>query len=810
MASRVCSPSSGRSATTSASSGSRPRPTPISDGRAVPCLPDPAAADRGHPGRRLARGCGGGARTARRATRCPIWSRGCRSSRSRSTPTLPPRRTASHLDAASSRSQLHVTVETFLDRLLTKPTLIVFEDAHWLDDASEFLLRHLVDRPGNRRWLVVVTRRPGVEPFANADAAHAARSSCTRYPTTPRPRSHSRSPRSTPSPRTTSRRSSSAPAATRSSFASSSRPRAAVNASTASRIGREPADGAHRHARARPTGCCSATPRSSARRSSSTCSARFSRDRSPDAGDPERWQPLEEFVRPPRRGVSRSATTSCGRPPTRAVVRPPPRDPRPGRPRARGARGERADEEAALLSLHFFEAGDNERAWTLLRHRGRAGRGGLRQRRRGGARTSGRLRCPRASMPDLPTPRSRACSRRSATSASASPRTSERSGRWMKRRAIVGDAGPILDTRLLGKQAAVLELMGRYDEALETCARGLARLDASGPRGPMPTACARRSSSAPAASTTASTNNEEAIDVARRAAEHADAPATAARSRTRTTSSTPRYTDSAAGRASLPRARAADLRGARRPSRPGHRLSATSASTRTTRGAGTSRPATTAESREAKERSGDVIGAAIQVNNEARDLLRPGTLEEAIPLSSDFLRVSRGRLDGRSAPARPSRTSAGPQRARALRRGALAYFDDALAVFEELSAERFKVETKARLAECLVFEGRHEQALATVAECRDAARKSPVGGLEALIERSPRLRPLPGAPARRGDGPTSRRACARAGAAGGVRGRADATRDGVGRLRRGRCPSGESDAILERLGVVSVPKVPLP
>ena len=66
---------------------------------------------------------------------------------------------------------------------------------------------------------------------------------------------------------------------------------------------------------------------------------------------------------------------------------------------------------------------------------------------------------------------------------------------------------------------------------------------------------------------------------------------------------------------------------------------------------------------------------------------------------------------------------------RALRRGACA-------CFEELSAERFKVEAMARRAECLVFEGRYREALDVANECREAAAKSPVGGVESLIERS--------------------------------------------------------------------------
>jgi len=141
------------------------------------------------------------------------------------------------------------------------------------------------------------------------------------------------------------------------------------------------------------------------------------------------------------------------------------------------------------------------------------------------------------------------------------------------------------------------------------------------------------------------------------------------------------------------------------------------------------------ESRVAKERSGDVIGAVIQVNNEAEILSDQGRVVEAIPLFEEMLRVSRA--SGWAFGVGAAMSNLGRAEARAGRfEEAHAYFDDALAIFDELSAERFRVETMARRAECLVFEGRHQEALAAATECREAAKKSPVGGVEALIERS--------------------------------------------------------------------------
>src|SRR6185437_1963435 len=141
------------------------------------------------------------------------------------------------------------------------------------------------------------------------------------------------------------------------------------------------------------------------------------------------------------------------------------------------------------------------------------------------------------------------------------------------------------------------------------------------------------------------------------------------------------------------------------------------------------------ESRDAKERAGDVIGAVIQVNNEAEILSDQGRVDEATPLFEEMLRVSRA--SGWSFGEGAALSNLGRADARAGRfEQAHGFFEQALAVFDELSAERFAVEAKARQAECFVFEGRYQEALEVATECRDAAAKSPVGGVEALIERS--------------------------------------------------------------------------
>jgi predicted ATPase/class 3 adenylate cyclase len=82
--------------------------------------------------------------------------------------TVPPTPETESLDPSFRRDRLHEVVEQFLTRMLMMPTLVVFEDAHWLDDASRFLLRHLAASPTPRPWLVCVTRRTEGEPVLPA------------------------------------------------------------------------------------------------------------------------------------------------------------------------------------------------------------------------------------------------------------------------------------------------------------------------------------------------------------------------------------------------------------------------------------------------------------------------------------------------------------------------------------------------------------------------------------------------------------------------------------------------------------------
>ncbi|HWL32179.1 MAG TPA: tetratricopeptide repeat protein [Gaiellaceae bacterium] len=76
---------------------------------------------------------------------------------------------ADALDAGRSRDRLHQVVGSLLERLLLMPTLVVVEDAHWLDDASRELLHALTAAPAARPWLVCLTMRPGTDPPPQGD-----------------------------------------------------------------------------------------------------------------------------------------------------------------------------------------------------------------------------------------------------------------------------------------------------------------------------------------------------------------------------------------------------------------------------------------------------------------------------------------------------------------------------------------------------------------------------------------------------------------------------------------------------------------
>ena len=367
----------------------------------------------------------------------------------------------------------------------------------------------------------------------------------------------------------------------------------------------------------------------------------------------------------------------------------------------------------------------------------------------------------------------------------------------------------MLEARLIGKQAAVLELMGRYEEALEACARGLARLDEAAMEGTDALSVRAALQLSAGGINYRQTNTDTAVGWLEQAA--ADAEAAGDRS----TLAHAYYLLDAAltdlgrqdGLRYLELARPiyeelGDLRGL------GVVLSNLGIHAYY-EGHWDESAALYAESRAAKERAGDVIGGAIQVNNEGEIFSDQGHLEQATASFNVMLRACRAA--GWPFGAAAALSNLGRAAARAGRfEEAHAFFDEALRLFEELSAERFLSETQARRAECLLFEGRYAAALALASEVREAARKSPVGGLEALLERVIGLshvqarRPADASPHLEDSLRLARELKAEFEVGQTLGAMASLGWEGADALRA------ESDAILARLGVISVPKVPLP
>ena len=75
------------------------------------------------------------------------------------------------LDASFRRQRTASVVIDLLDAALAEPTVLVFEDVHWMDDASCDLLRRLESQATTRPWLVVATRRNEDTGFRAADDA---------------------------------------------------------------------------------------------------------------------------------------------------------------------------------------------------------------------------------------------------------------------------------------------------------------------------------------------------------------------------------------------------------------------------------------------------------------------------------------------------------------------------------------------------------------------------------------------------------------------------------------------------------------
>ena len=461
----------------------------------------------------------------------------------------------------------------------------------------------------------------------------------------------------------------------------------------------------------------------------------------------------------------------------------------------------REDEEAALLSLHFHEAGVHDKAWryaTVAGDRSAAGyanvvAAGLYERALASADALGSV--PSDDLARVAEALGDVCERFA---------DYERSTAAYERGLAAAGEDRLVVARLGGKRALLDEHAGRYDDALARYDETLAGL------GQEPEGIATRAGLelGRAGVLYRQAHFEEAVEWAQRAVAHAEEAGDRSRQAHALYLLGGALSD--VGRDGIPELEQAiaiyqelgDFVGAARS------LNNIGVQ-RYAEGRWDESSEAYRSSREARQRGGDVVGAAIPMNNEAEVLSDQGHLEQAEPLFRNMVRICRaagytfGALVGLGNLARVAARSGRFEEAEAL-------YEETLAGFRELGSERFEIETRARVVECRVLAGDDARALELLEGLAAAAASFTYAGLEALIERQHgyalhqarhpdegRERLLESLRIARELGATYEVALT-------LRALADVGADSDGEHRA------SSDAILERLGVVSLPRVPLP
>lgn len=702
------------------------------------------------------------------------------------------------LDSGQSHERLHHVVGSFLQRVLLMPTLIVVEDAHWLDDASRALLRSLTTAPAARPWLVCMTMRPGAEPRAAGD--HVLRLELE--------------------PLGVEASAELALAVAETAALSDDAIGTLVERSGGNPLFVRELVWATRHGES-----LEGLPDTIERLLTTRIDTLEPVDRmllryaavvgpsfdlsligdvlageDPAAGTLERWEPLREFVVDAgeswlafRHELVRTTAyegLSFGR---RAEIH--------GRVGAaiEERLGEQAEDEAALLSLHFHEARDYTRSWHYARAAGRRAHAGFAN--VVAAELYERALAAADELPDL-------AATAVAEVAEALGDVCERFGDYARADdaysrvlALVPD-DPVVETRLAWKRAALHEHSGRYADALTTYERGLARLDGlSG--GPDLAANRIELELGIAGVHYRQGQFEETIAWGERAAAHASEAGDQARLAhayyvlANYDLGHPdgfRYCELA-----LPIfEELLDSRGQGSTlNNLGIRLYY--------EGRWEESLAAYRAAREAMERAGDVIGEATLANNEGEILSDQGHLEEAEEAFQHMLRASRAAgyaIGAALATSNLARVAARDRRFEAA--GGL--FADAIASFEAIEARYYVAEARARLAECRVLEGRHAEAIELATAV--LADESAVGAVRILAERvlgyalHQARRPEEAGPHFEESLRLAREAASEYEVALTLRAIADTGAE--------RAPAAEAEATFARLGVAAVPRVPLP
>ena len=706
------------------------------------------------------------------------------------------------LDAEQSRIRLQSTVTAFLERMLMMPTLIVVEDAHWLDDASSLLLRYVAASQTPRPWFVLITTRPAADSFVERggpgermELAPLDVESATQLALA-----------------VAAEHALSEEAIGDIAFRAAGNPlflRELVGASRAGDTGELPESVESL-----------LTTRIDTLAPADRMLLRYAAvvgpvfrldlvgeilaDEVPEADDLERWEALSEFVQQADDGelafrhdlLRQTAYGGLSYRRRRDIHG------RVGLALERRAAG-RAEEEAAILSLHFLEAGDGDRAWRYaVAAADRA--------------AAGFANVVAAELYE----RALAAAELQAVDAGERARVLEALGYMRERFGAFEPAlnaysrardeleEPLDRARVVGRIAHCLDREGRYDESVEAYAEARELVgDEAGEGAKLEMLATIEIGLASVAYRRAV--YPDAIAHATNAADVAEqAGLSALLSRSLFVAGLA-HTDLGAPDAVplFDRSIAISeehglhsLRGAALGNLGIHHY---------TEGRWDEAVEYYRASREAKLHAGEPLWAAVQENNVAEILSDQGRLEEAEALFRNMVRVSRasrfpiGAALGTSNLGRLAARDGRFDEAHAL-------LDEAAAAFTEIDAGRYVNETQARLAECLVLEARYSEALEVACALLDASRETPFGGLEALVERNIGLayhqarEPEEGIPHLVESLRIARDLRAVYEEALTLRALADTKAPDAEANRR------ESDEILERLGVVSVPKVPLP
>jgi class 3 adenylate cyclase/tetratricopeptide (TPR) repeat protein len=700
---------------------------------------------------------------------------------------------AEELAPAFRRPRLNETVDAFLTRLLLMPTLLVIEDTHWLDEASGDLLRHVAASRTPRPWLVCVTRRDdgesftpenGIElqvpPLPSEDAASLALLAAGDVPFSERELDLVRE-RSGGNPLFLREL-----VASRSSGSVGELPDT-VEAVITSRIDRlEPIDRLLLR-------CASVIgPGFELDLLSEVLAAELA-----EAGDVERVRRLHDFLVPDDgdrlrfrhdlfRAVGYEGLSFARRRHLHALV-------------GQALERRHGDNEAAMLSLHFFEAGDVARAWryaVLAGDRARAQYANL-----DAAELYGRALVAAEELDEADPAEVARVAEALGDVCDLAARYEEAATAYRTARLILAD-DVVAQARLLAKDGMLLERAGDYGSALQSQISALALLEDEAIDEP-----ALRAEIAldRAGVHYRQGSFEDCVSWCKRAiedAERASERATLAHAyylldiaSTRLGRREHNYRDLA-----LPIfEEIGDLVG------QGRVLNNLGIGAYF-EGRWDDAVGFYEQSGDAFARAGDVVGAATIGNNQAEILSDQGRLEDAEHVLIEAQRVFRAAQYAVGIAICSSNLGRAAARAGRFDE-AHRLLEEALRSFEEIGAVEQALETRARLPECLVFEGRHREALAAANE---TLGRLPDGllPLRALLERlrgyaeAQDRAPERGRPYLEEALRLAREAGADFEAALTLLALADTGLEPEARV--------EARGILSRLGVIATPRIPLP